>query len=91
VPIRPRLAVFIDWQNTYKTAREAFVPGVRFPSLRRPSLPCTSGNQGGSLPRLAEQRRIVAEVERQRAILDATRAAIDRALERSKALRRGDP
>lgn len=40
------------------------------------------------IPPLDEQRRIVAEVERQLSILDATKAAIDRALERSKALRR---
>ncbi len=40
------------------------------------------------LPPLDEQRRIVAEVERQLSILDATKEAIDRALERSKALRR---
>ena len=39
-------------------------------------------------PPLDEQRRIVAEVERRLSILDATKAAIDRALERSKALRR---
>ena len=40
------------------------------------------------LPPLDEQRRIVAEVERQLSILDATKAAIESALERSKALRR---
>ncbi len=40
------------------------------------------------VPPLDEQRRIVAEVERQLSILDATKAAIDRALGRSKALRR---
>lgn len=40
------------------------------------------------LPPLEDQRRIVAEVERQLSIVDATRAAIDRALERSKQLRR---
>lgn len=40
------------------------------------------------LPPLEEQRRIVAEVERQLSIVDATHAAIDRALERSKRLRR---
>jgi len=39
-------------------------------------------------PPLEEQHRIVAEVERQLSIVDATRAAIDRALERSGQLRR---
>lgn len=37
---------------------------------------------------LEEQRRIVADVGRQLSIVDATHAAIDRALERSKQLRR---
>ncbi len=40
------------------------------------------------LPPLAEQRRIVAEVERRLSIADAMAAEIDRALRRSAALRR---
>lgn len=75
--------LFYVLMGRYSETRRAG-SGAQQPALNRTRVKTISV----PLPPLDEQHRIVAEVERQLSILDATKAAIDRALERSKALRR---
>jgi len=60
-------------------ARGVGVRGVNIGDLRRMPIP---------LPPLADQRRIVAELEQQLSLIDALRAAVESAQKRSAALRR---